>query len=90
MPRRHDFHAVPCPKCGAAIGKPCISASGREHPWNDVHVIRLRMRHDRNGRPVDPASVQVRYDYPKRPKAVGVILVSALGVQVLAQLVPGR
>lgn len=82
--RRHDFHTHPCPKCGAGVGQPCISANGREQAWNVVHVLRLRVRSQ------PPDKVQIRHVYPRRPRAIGVLLVTPAGVQVLATLVPGR
>lgn len=81
--RRYNFQTHPCPKCGAAIGKPCVSRNGNAQPWNGVHVARLRVRH------LPPERVQVRYAYPRPPKAVGVIVISQVGVQVLARLVRG-
>lgn len=81
-----DFQAYPCPRCGAAIGAPCVSAAGRPRQTrHDVHVARLRVRHC-----LPPTAVQVRFAYPRRPKTIGVLVVSPAGVQVLAALVAGR
>ena len=38
---------VPCPSCGAAIGKPCKAASGRENSY--AHVARHYLTWDRGG-----------------------------------------
>jgi hypothetical protein len=83
-----DLRSHPCPRCGAAAGARCITGSGI--PTDSPHVARLRMRRDRNGRPTDPASIKPDYAYPKRPKAIGVIVLSPAGVHVLAKLVAGR
>jgi hypothetical protein len=33
-----QLYAVPCPRCGALVGKPCVRGVGR---WSTPHLARL-------------------------------------------------